>query len=360
MKGKFYLFKKNNYFSLKTLLVMSMFFIFANSSLFVTQVYAASLTSLSDVQTNQTTGQLSSHTISFTTPSGITTGQTITLTFDNSTSISASLATADLYLSVGGVSQTVNAGSNGATIWGFVRTSSTVITITAPSSGTPASASSAIVIKIGAVSGGTDRITNGSVGTTNLTIAGTMADTGTIAEPVLSNSTVTVTATVAPTITFSLSGNSIGFGTLSSSVARYATADGLGSGSDTSAHTAAVSTNAPSGFSLSFIGDTLRSGSNSISAIGTTAQASNPGNPQFGIYATESGGSNVSVSSRYNDNATPKFAYGASTSTADTLGSGTSNTATATFAIHYIANISGATVAGTYTTNINYIATGNF
>ncbi len=322
--------------------------------------YAASLTTLSDTQTEQTASTLSSHDISFVTPTGITAGQTITLTFDNSTSISASLATADVALSVNGSAQTVTVGSNGASTWGFARTSATVITITSQSSGTPAAAGATVRIRIGTAAGGTNRITNGTAGTTVLTIGGTMADTGLIAEPVVANDVVNITATVTPTITFSISDNTIGFGTLSASTARYATGDTLGSGTDSVAHTVAVATNAASGYSISIQGASLTSGSNVIAAIGSTAAASNPGNEQFGIYATESGGSNNSVAAKYSDNATPKFAYAATSSTADTLGSGTSATATATYSIHYIANISGSTKPGAYAANITYIAAPQF
>ena len=322
--------------------------------------FAASLTTLSDTQTEQTASTLSSHDISFVTPTGITAGQTITLTFDNSTSISASLATADVSLSVNAAAQTVAVGSNGASTWGFARTSATVITITSQSSGTPAAAGATIRIRIGTAAGGTNRITNGSAGTTVLTIAGSMADTGMIAEPVVSNDVVNITATVTPTITFSISDNTIGFGTLSASTARYATGDTLGQGTDVAAHTVAVATNAASGYSISIQGASLTSGSNVIAPIGATSAASSPGNEQFGIYATESGGSNNTVAAKYSDSVTPKFAYGATATTADTLGSGTSATATATYSVHYLANISGSTKPGSYAANLTYIATPQF
>ncbi len=334
---------------------MSTFLLLPNKAM------AASLTALSDTQSTIKAATASNHDITFTTPTGVASGQTIILTWDNSTSVNASLDYTDIDVLDDGANVTLAASPSGAT-WGAVRTSATVITLT---NGTTAvGAGSVIRIKIGTnatnQSTGVRQITNGSAGTTSLAITGTFTDTGTITTPIIADDVVNVTATVGQTITFTVSDNTIGFGTLSASTAHYATGDTNGTTSDTAAHTIAVATNAANGYTISLQGATLTSGANTIDAIGSTSASSSTGSEQFGIYATKSGGVNATITTRYSDNATPKFAYNATASTSDTLSTGTSATATETYSIHYLANIAATTEAGSYTTNITYVGTGNF
>lgn len=171
---------------------------------------------------------------------------------------------------------------------------------------------------------------------------------------------VAVSATVAQSLSFSISDNSIGFGTLSSSAARYATGDTNGTGSDTAAHTLAVGTYGASGYTITVQGATLTSGLNTITANGSTAAASTPGSEQFGIYATSSGGTGASIDATYADNSTPGFGYDGTATTAATFATGSTATATTTYSLHYIANISTSTEAGSYATNLTYVATANF
>ena len=309
------------------------------------------------IQTNQTAGQLSSHNITFVTPSGINAASTTTLNFDNGTVISG-ITAADISLSVNGVTATTSVTATGTSIWYFTYTASTV-TISAPTTGTPAAASSSLIIKIGSqVPGGTDRITNGAVYTTNLAIGGTMADTATIQLFIVYNSIVNITAAVSPTISFSVSATALQFGTLGTSFPRYATTTSGGGGVDTVAHTLTVATNSTSGFSITLQGNTLTASTGTITPITGSPATSVPGTAQFGLYATLSGGTSVSVATNY---ATPgSFYFGATASTTDVLGSGTTPTDNATYAVHYLANISGSTPAGSYTSNLTYIATPQF
>lgn len=162
---------------------------------------------------------------------------------------------------------------------------------------------------------------------------------------------------VIQTLTFSLSTNSIGFGTLSASAARYCTADGLGSGSDTIAHTVAVATNAATGYTLAVRGATLTSGGHTITAIGGSNTASAPGTEQFGIRATASGGIGAVVAP-YDASG---FAYDATALVSDVIGSAASGDgATTTYSLRYLGNISPATEPGSYSSNITYVVTGNF
>jgi hypothetical protein len=301
---------------------------------------------------------LANHDISFVTPTGVASGQTIILTFPSDYSISSSLTYTDINLSDNGSSLPLAASPSGST-WGVVRTSSTVITFT---NGTTAvSAGHTIRIKIGTNATsptGVYQITNPTTtGTYALAITGNFGDTGNISNTMVTNDTVAVTATVAQSLAFSISSNSISFGTLSTSAAQYANTSS-GSSSDTVAHTLAVATNGTSGYTITVKGATLTSGLNTIAAIGGTPAASNPGTAQFGIYATASGGVNSSIATPYAT--ASSFGYDATATTATTFASGTSATNTTTYSLHYLAYISPTTPAGSYSTNLTYVATANF
>ena len=178
------------------------------------EAMAASLTSLSDTTSNLTAAAVSNHTIKFTTPTGVASGQTIILTFDNATSIPAGLTFADIDLQDDGVDVVLAAAPAGAT-WGAVRTSATVITFT---NGTTAvAAGSVVTIKTGTnATGGVNQITNGPVGTTTLRITGSFGDTGVIAMSIIANGVVAVSAQVLSDISFTVSSNAIYFGNLKS------------------------------------------------------------------------------------------------------------------------------------------------
>lgn len=325
---------------------------------------AAAITSASDTMDRLTTSTLANHDISFVTPTGITTGQTITVTFPGSFSISSSLTFTDVDVLVNGVQQTL-AASNGASTWGVVRTSATVLTITAQSAGTPAAAGATIRIKIGTnatnQSTGVFQVTNdSSTGAKIISIGGTMADSGSVTVNLVTNDTVAISATVAQSLTFSISSNTLLFGTLTSANARWADTS-AGSTTDVVAHTIAISTNAPSGYSISIKGDTLRSAQNSnniITPVGASPAASSPGSKQFGIYATKSGGVNGTIASPYAT--ASSYGLDCSSTTATTFASGSSSTATETYSLHYIANISATTEAGSYSTALTYVGTANF
>jgi hypothetical protein len=253
-----------------------------------------------------------------------------------------------------GASQiTLAAAPSGATA-GVVRTSGTVITFT---NGTTAIiAGHAITFKIGTnatnQSTGVRQITNGTAGTTTLAIAGTFTDTGTLAIPVVANDVVTVSATVSPTISFSLSSNSVSLGTLSTGAA--------GTGS----HTLVSATNAPGGYAISYNGPTLTSGANTLAAYSNGA--SSPGTGGFGINlvanTTPSIGSAITTTAGTCAAATGygtanQYNFVASTSTTITNVTAPAN---CTFTASYVANISAVTPAGSYTSAITYVDTGTF
>lgn len=333
-------------------------------TLSLSAVYAASLTSVSDTLSRLKISQLSDHTIKFVTPTGVGSGQNITITFPAQFTMGTfdinniDLATAT---SCGGsfTDKTVGTSASGTT-WG-VSQSGQVITI---ASGTDTiSATNCISVEIGAnaTSGatGTSQITNpSSASTYSVAVAGTFGDTGSATVQILSDDQVAVTATVDQTLSFALSSNSIGFGSLSTSATRYANTSG-GTGTEpSSAHTITAATNASSGYTVNISGATLTSGANTIAAINGGPTTLSTGSEQFGIRASASGGTGA-VSSPFNGSS-GNYGFSATPTTPVAFASATSSSATTTYSVNYAANISSTTKAGSYSTALTYVASANF
>ncbi len=165
--------------------------------------------------------------------------------------------------------------------------------------------------------------------------------------------------TVTPVLTFSLSANAVQLGALSSSGPRYATTSG-GSGSNTVAHTMAASSNAPSGYTITYNGPTLTSGGNTIAPAGTTITNSatgSAGTNQFALSLSSSGAATITTA--YNQ-LTGAGNWKFLASTIDTIATTSGVTSSETYSLRYISNISSTTPAGAYSTNIGYVITGNF
>ncbi len=169
-------------------------------------------------------------------------------------------------------------------------------------------------------------------------------------------------ASGAQTLSFSISDNSVGFGSLLVSAARYATGDTNGSGSDTAdAHTMSASTNASGGYVITINGATLTCnagstcGSATINAIGATAAASSPGSEQFGLRLIVNSGTG-SASSPYN---TANWALDTA-AFPDEVATGSGDAATTVFGARYIGNIGVSSEAGDYGATLTYTITGTF
>ncbi len=167
---------------------------------------------------------------------------------------------------------------------------------------------------------------------------------------------IMASAAVSGTLTFSISDNSIGFGTLSSTAARYATGDTTGSTSEVEAHTIAASTNASSGYFITVNGATLISGANTITAIGSSNTISSVGSEQFGLRMSASGG-NGAVTSPY---AASGFAFDTGSFPDQLASDADGDDVTTTYSLRYLGNISGTTEAGSYSSTLTYIITAGF
>ncbi len=351
-------------------LIVGTSFIFPNTA------NAAQVTSFQVLLTREKAATLSNQTILFTVPAALAANETLLLTYDNSTGVPAAFDFEDIDLSydttpdfvcdTGDTEMTLAAAPSGTTM-GVVDTSTTLITFTNGS--TTIASGSEICIEIGtnAETGvtGVEQITNGTAGSSTLVLsgtwgtAGTGAISGTAAMSIIANEQVVITATVAPTITFTVSDNTIEFGTLSSSAATWADNAG-GSTTDVAAHTLTAATNATGGYIVSYNGATLTSGSDTIDVASLTNDADGvQGSESFGLGISTDG--NATITTGYDHNATAgsrDWAWVASTTT--TIITETGPTATETFSAYYLANIAATTEAGAYSTTATYIATGTF
>lgn len=348
---------------LMLILVVSYGFAYAQAN----QAQAASLSTLSDNLSRLAASTLSDHTIQFITPSGVTAlSQTVTINFNSFTSVT-NVTPTDVKINVSSstsctsFSARTDASSAGSNIWG-VGTSGTTLTLTAPSSGTIGTSGvpvgNCLQVLVGSNAGGTTRITNPAAGAATITIGGTFGDTGTIAVPIISNDQVALSATVNPTISFALSQNTLGFGTLTAANGRWATNSG-GSATAATSLTATVGTNAASGYAVYVQGPTLTSGSNTIAALGS-ATASTPGTAQFGLnVAVGTTGAGAPVATAPYSTAS-QYAWTATSSAQTQIASNNAPDSGSIFNLSYLANISALTPAGTYAATHTYTATGNF
>ncbi len=334
---------------------------------------AAAVTSLRDTLSRLKASTLANHTVEFVTPTGVDAStDTITLTFQTFTMGTFAVANVDLAVDNdsgcnGPWTDKTLAAAAAAGTWGAAQAGQ-VITLTAPTDAASGeiAASRCVQIEIGSnatnQAAGSTQITNPAAGAYTVTIGGAFGDSGTLTVRVIADEQVAVTATVDPTLTFTVDDNAIGFGTLSTSTGRWATADATGGNASagstpTAANVLTVATNAQSGYAITYNGATMTSGSNTIGVASITSDSDGtPGSEQFAISASTDG--NATIASGYARGANSSWNFVAGTTT--TLVSETIATATETISVSYLANIANVTEAGSYSTTITYIATAVF
>ncbi len=342
-------------------------------------VNAASLTTVKDTLTRIEQAQTADHTVQWTLPGGASSfvaGDKARVDFPANfvTSTESGWVAGDFTYNDGtsrtivavGASPSCSAGANNITVQ--IDSANDQFIITACASFTANSSANVSFTIDGTTTDGT--LTNPSSPETSVVAIvgddqgdgfGSNDDTASLAIPIIADDTVTITATVDPTITFSISDTAISFGTLSSGAARYATGDGTSTSTDPSggAHNLQISTNATSGYIVTYKGATLTSGANTIDVPGTFINNDangTPGQEEFALSVNrQTGTGTVAANYQYTD---PDWDFDANTTT--TIYTQTAATNTETLEIHYLANIAGATQAGTYTTDVTYIATGTF
>jgi len=334
---------------------------------FVNTAYAAALLNKSDTMSSLTVSAASDHTIVFRTPTGVdAAGETITITFPAGFNMNGiDFGDIDLAHSAGAQSSCVGvtysneetlAAAAAASAWGAVLAGQ-VITLT-PETTAPAIAANACVqVEIGtnATAGDTQIINPAALGSNSIAIGGVFGDFGNTLVTILGDDQVSVSAIVAESLTFTISDTAIGFGTITSGAARYATGDTSGGAAEVEAHDLVVGTNAANGYTMTMGGNTLTFGGETIDAIGAANTASTPGTEQFGVRMTGTNGTGT-VSAPY---AAAGFAFD-TTAFPDEVASAPGATANTTYSARYVANIASNTAAGNYTATLTYVATANF
>ena len=322
--------------------------------------FAANITSASDTMSNLTMNATSSHAISFVSPTGANQNtDTIIITFPSDFDFTGKVI-AGLSFTHGATTglestETLAAAPSGSA-WGavFSGTENRILTLTAPTDGTGAAVvapGDRLIISYTA----TDSINPSSAASYSIAISGSFGDTGEMTVNILTNDQISITATVPQSLTFSISDNSISFGTLTAVAARHASGTAAGQSTEIEAHNLIVGTNAANGYTMTVNGNTLTSGANTINAIGNTNTASSVGTEQFGFRLTASGGSGAVVA--------PYAAAGFAFNTGglpDQVATSTVASANTTYSARYIANITGITEPGSYTATLTYVATANF
>ena len=368
--------------SIRGIKVLKISFIFVlilqlTVSIFVFQppkAHAGSLTELSDTMSSQYYYGYSDHTIKFKIATPVN-GPTDTITVNlyiyavdgtNYTDMDLSHGTTTGY-----ETEETLASSAAAGVWGVSQTfpQDFTVTFTAPTDAgvTEIPANDYVVIEIGLnASSGDHQLANPEVGNFVCIIAGTFGDTGKIAYVTLANDRVGVTATVDPTLSFSISDITVGFGSFVSTNIRYATGDVAGSASEPAADNPTklvVSTNGDNGATITVQDE----GSGSSSGLWSAAPISEliasdtsrniivVGNKKkYGLYGKNA--STLVIHENFDNDATDS----ALTRAAQTFASYTGPMSSASLDLVPVAAVDATTKAGAYTDTITIICTVNF
>lgn len=187
-------------------------------------------------------------------------------------------------------------------------------------------------------------------------------DTRNIVVDIIVNDTISITGKVDATMTFAISDNAIGFGSITAAAVRYATADEQGSSSVPSngaPTTVSVSTNAQAGLVVEIRDTNATSGLYSTNAAktlpSTTSSTVTLGNEQFGIYGKNATG--VTLDTKFNHDSSGD---GPITNAFQTIASASAPLASGSFDIAAIAAVAGNTPAGDYADTLVVVATGKF
>ncbi len=362
--------------------VLGVFSLLAAMNLvYVPRAQAATMGQIKLLQTRIKAATTTDVTLQFTVPTGVDAStDSITITFDSGYDLGTfALAdydfetSLDITCSSAFYSDKTLAASAAAGTWGIATTGTPkrIVTLTAPTNATTGEVSAGtcvqLIIGSGATAGGAGAtvVTNPSAGNYDVDITselGTTDDSGSGSISIIADEQVAVSATVDPTITFTVDDNTIGFGALSTATGRWATGDTLGGNASaatlpTAAHTMTLATNALTGYAITYNGATLTSGSKTIDVASITSDSDGtPNSEQFALSASTSGDATIASGYARGTNSTWNFVA----STTTTLVSESVATATETISLSYLANIAATTEAGAYSTTVTYIASGVF
>jgi len=358
----------------KITLILGLILVLLGMYFAVTPARAGSCTKERDVLSDSTPSTVSNHTIYFVTPTGVESStDTITITFASGFDLATnSVAFGDMDLAVdndgncdGSWTDKTLAATATTNVWGAA-VASQVVTFTPPTNATTGeiTAGYCVQIEIGTnASGGSNRIINPTAGVKSIDIAGNFGDTGSMKVAIISG--VSVTATVAESLTFTIS--AVASGTVNGATINVATTDGVSvpfgtlstSANSIAAHDLLTTTNATNGYTTTTqYNQKLRiDASNDIDDhSGTNASPSSfssAGTEAFG-YTTNDSSLGTGTVDRFTSGGGNKWAA-FTTSPLEVAYSSTA--ASETTRIGYQAGISTTTPAGSYSTTVTYICT---
>lgn len=323
---------------------------------------AAAVSAMKDTVSRQEISVQGTHAFSFTTATALTATQTINIAFDtaaDSFTLDATIADTD-FSGASGLAFVANIGACSGTASEVYPS----VDASAPGESYTLTVCTGDTVSAGAIAFTIDNneITNpGVAGDYRIDIT-TTSDSGSLALVILDDDTVSVTATVDPTVTFSISDVAIGFGVLDATQECWANAapPAACDSSTEAAHTFSLGTNATGGVALTYNGATLTSpGADTISVATIAGDADGtPTTEQFAMGFDDNAATFTFADTAAYDESLNNYKFVAS-STLPIL-SIDGPVASTSIDAHYIANISASTEAGSYSTTITYIATGTF
>lgn len=220
---------------------------------------AASITSVSDTLTDTDPGAVSDHTIIFTTPTGVSNGETVTIDFsDGPFTGTSSVTVADIDVQDGPTDLSVAANCLGGDEIGASFTGDILTIEFCSGDGASIAAGGTTTIEIGANAttggAGSSRLINPTVGSYEIAIGGTQTDSGATIVAIIDN--VDVTASVDSTFTFTVGGVAAGVAVNGATTTGSTTATAIAFGTldagvaSTTAQDLTVITNASQGFTV--------------------------------------------------------------------------------------------------------------
>lgn len=316
-------------------------------------VQAATLTSMTDTMTRLKISVVANHTIVFTTPTGVTDTETITITFPAAFN-TASIVEDDVDVADDGTDLTTAADCTGSEHAG-VAMAGDVLTISLCSGdGGAIAATSVVTVEIGtnatASGTGVNQITNpGSSGSNTIAIAGTMTDSGSLAVPIMTDDQVTVSATVDPTITSLLSSSTCLLGILDNTSINFCSYNNN------------VTTNASSGYSSTILDDgNLRSSGGDDINDETGDSDVDEGTEEYGVSSDDTTGTQAIIDSTGCDDSGTFEAASAITTDAQEYADNTGPVDAEITTLCHSASVLGTTPAGSYSHLTTHITTGTF
>ncbi len=166
---------------------------------------AANVTSFSDTLSDSAPAVVSDHTIAFTTPTGVTNGQTITVSFANGPFVVGSVDYTDIDVATTSGEFSLATDCSGSEM-ASAAFAGTLLTITmCPGDGGLIAANGTTTIQIGLnAAGGNAQLTNPAVGSYEINLTAGASDTGSTRVAIVSS--VNVTASVDTLFTFTVAG----------------------------------------------------------------------------------------------------------------------------------------------------------